>query len=1362
MTKKPWSRKTKTKKHAKGKVGECFYVDVIFRRTISAEFTDDLGRTGGGNPYTLIYLDAVSNRIFLQHIEHKSDIEQSMKIMKNHIEIECRTADDYDDRAPTKVLHWVSDRDSNMTSLKATAQALAGGTKQTFNSSGGTNQTALLDNVVRRLLTHTRLALIDSGLTMDYWEFAMNYGAATMDITPTTSNEGGVAPIRRWTGEKTIALPLHPFGADCYVYQAKEKREGGEKVAPTGAGGEGRYRFLGEARGLGYESRGSLILDLHPVTKSGKPEGRPRVTAMRNFQCNDDMSKMKSWKYPPRAKEVDWEMRQQKFDQELTTRHEADDCLEPTFHDEPAAEPGAEDDRKVTRGSLPSGYYETSERNETFRTIADNLRLAGRLDVDDKEFTDQRLIQLNRFWMEEEGGTPLRSRSRLKTGTKIWLVDDPDEVVARRKVTRGSLPASVYETTGENETFRIAAENLRLSGRLDVDGKEFSAQRLIDLNAFWLAGKHGPRLRSFTKLEPGTKLWLVDQPDDLVVLAGHVMESKRRASLALKGVVLEANASDGKRTLGETRYAAHARHYETREGHDTIVDVAGCSVVVDESLATIPYWNCATQALPVLDPYLVEITRLASEMVHGDGATSSARLDTYTARAEGTFARAMQVHWRAVTDGMEAGESRARAETKLRASAQCAVQALAVKGMETVKAKSIPQPKNYWEAIKGDFKKLWDDAIQAEIKNLKDHQVFRWVDPPAGMKIRLDSSWAFKAKPNDKGFLDRAKARLVARGFRQLYGVDYIHTMAPVGKIVTFRIMLAEMARRGMDLNILDVKSAYLEADLDIAQYMKPPAGVRPPKPGQVMKLLKGLYGLRNAGRGWSDKFRADLTSWGFEACNADSCLFQKRSSRDGSLIRILLFVDDMAITCDKGSHLYGDLVKEVEKKYEFSKSEDSHVFLGMSVTRVSEHVVFLGQQRYLDELLSKYKVKNHKARHSVQPPGVVSKDDCPDCEPGKNPLAKSFREMIGELRWIERCTRPDLATALSELGKVQLNPGQVHMDRLRHLLEYLSTTRDFGITFGVDRPEESVGPMVGFVDANWGGDRDDYRSRGGYVFKSWGAPVSWASFRLKSVALSSCEAEFMAASEATKQATWLRYLMSDMGYGDLGITQFGTLCDRDYIKAKLSGNLHRGEIPITIFEDNKGTIALSENDVLHKRSRHIHIRYMFVRHHFKKGHVELVYVNTKENVADIMTKVLKSKVQHRYLLGKLLCELRNGSLLSAHGKSVPLRPVQKFNGEVDLTLARKPWSQTFVRSGWELCETQASSRSAIFDHDCEGWEPDVAQSAAQRIRVGLQVQLKKLTRSRLVAFLRARAGKLRSRLGSFLRARTRTMRLTT
>ena len=1277
MTRRPWSRKTKAKKFPKGKVGERFYVDVIHRQTTSVEFIDDLGRKGGGNRYTLIYICVVSNRIFLQHFKEKDKVEELISKMMKLMAIECTTAGDYDDRAPTKVKELISDRDSNMTSYVSTNQALISGTKLTFTSSGGTNQTPLLDNVVRRLLTHTRTALLDSGFDMNCWEFAMNHGAQMMGLMPTSSNEGGLSPALRWSGEKVmdmLAVERHTFGADCYVFVPQGKREGGEKVGPTGEGGHGRYRFLGEATGLGHSSKGSLILD----TKLW------RTKAMRDFKCNDDVSDMENLKYPLRSGENDWDERKRISDDEfkksdtrlpasIGQRH-----IEPEAHDEPME-----------------------------------------VSTDESEPADDGMV------------------------------------------TRGSLSSSVYETVEENETFRTVADNLRLNGQCDVNGKEFTVQRLIDLNAFWMASKHGrSRLSSRTRLQTGTKLWLVDEPDDLVTLSEHVMHAKLRSSRELKGLLVEEDLKDQKKTPCEARYAAHTRHYEQCEAHDTVVDVAGCSVVVDESVATIPYWQCASEALPVLDPHMNTIIQLCHEMVHGADATSTARFDEFTARAEKVFADATTAHWSAVTDGMEAGESRARAETKLRASAQCAVQAMAVKGMENVKAKSIPQPRNYWEAIKGDFKKLWDDAIQAELKNLATHKVFKWVDPPPGMKIRLDSSWAFKAKPNNKGFLDRAKARLVARGFRQLYGVDYIHTMAPVGKIVTFRIMLAEMARRGMDLNILDVKSAYLEADLDIPQYMKAPAGVRPPRPGQVMKLLKGLYGLRNAGRGWSDKFRGDLVSWGFEACNADSCLFQKRSEKDGSLMRILLFVDDMAITSDKGSHLYADLVAKVKEKYEFSKSEDAHVFLGMSVTRVSEHVVFLGQQRYLDELLTKYKVKNHKARHSVQPTGVISKEDCPDCDPGKNPLAKSYREMIGELRWIERCTRPDLATALSELGKVQLNPGQVHMDRLRHLMEYLSTTRDYGITFGVDRPTEAVGPMVGFVDANWGGDCDDYRSRGGYVFKSWGAPVSWASFRLQSVALSSCEAEFMAASEATKQATWLRYLMSDMGYGDLGIQQFGTLCDRDYVKAKLSGNLHRGEIPITIFEDNKGTIALSENDVLHKRSRHIHIRYMFVRHHYKKGHVELVYVNTKENVADIMTKVLKSKVQHKYLLSKLLCELRNGTLVSVYDERVPCSPRPQAVDDVDMSLARKPWSQTFARSGWELRETQASSQSAIYDHDCNCEETSNARTVSpllQRLNVGLQVRLRRLEASRLCkgvrAWLAQPCSQARSRVVNGLRA---------
>jgi hypothetical protein len=167
----------------------------------------------------------------------------------------------------------------------------------------------------------------------------------------------------------------------------------------------------------------------------------------------------------------------------------------------------------------------------------------------------------------------------------------------------------------------------------------------------------------------------------------------------------------------------------------------------------------------------------------------------------------------------------------------------------------------------------------------------------------------------------------------------------------------------------------------------------------------------------------------------------------------------------------------------------------------------------------------------------------------------------------------------------------------------------------------------------------------------------------------------------------------------------------------------------------------------------------MFVRHHYKKGHVELVYINTKENIADIMTKCLKSKTQHKYLLSKLLCELRNGTLVSVHGKRVTASPRPKLVDEVDLSLAQKPWGQTFKNSGWELHETQASSKSAIYDHDRDCQDPEDTPKANlyRRLSVGAQAQLQRLEASQVCKSVRAlMAGPqslTRSHLVSTLRA---------
>ena len=120
----------------------------------------------------------------------------------------------------------------------------------------------------------------------------------------------------------------------------------------------------------------------------------------------------------------------------------------------------------------------------------------------------------------------------------------------------------------------------------------------------------------------------------------------------------------------------------------------------------------------------------------------------------------------------------------------------------------------------------------------------------------------------------------------------------------------------------------------------------------------------------------------------------------------------------------------------------------------------------------------------------------------------------------------------MSELGKVQANPGQVHWKKLQHLLRYLSTTRKGGLLYGAPITDKASGPLVGYVDSNWGGVGGGYKSRGGYIFEAWQTPIAWSSFKGTATALSSCEAEYMACSMATQEATWLRYLASDMGYG--------------------------------------------------------------------------------------------------------------------------------------------------------------------------------------------------------------------------------------
>ena len=586
------------------------------------------------------------------------------------------------------------------------------------------------------------------------------------------------------------------------------------------------------------------------------------------------------------------------------------------------------------------------------------------------------------------------------------------------------------------------------------------------------------------------------------------------------------------------------------------------------------------------------------------------------------------------------------------------------KNLSHMRASEVPTPKNFKEAVKSDLASFWIKAIEEEVENLKSFDVFQWVDKKPGMHI-IDGRWVFKAKCNDAGNISRLKARLVARGYKQIYGVDYSDSSSPVGKLDTLRILVAEAAHANKNIRFLDIKSAYLTADLKIKQFMEAPAGMAPPKPGQILQLDKALYGLVTGARAFHMDFRKKLIKWGFKASAADPCLFVKPTKQ--GLIRILLFVDDMAIFTDRtpdGDKQQRDLIRDIEKEYKYSSSDDDDVYLGIAVKRVGDSGLLLRQTRYVDDLIARFKLGNFTPTYTVSSGEKISVEDCFQGEPKDNPHGKRYREMCGALRWLEQCTRLDISARLSELCKVQANPGGKHAEAMERLMLYVATTKDKGILYGGPINNKSDGPCVGYVDADWGGDPDTSRSRGGYIFTSWQAPVAWSSFKLKSVAASSCESEYMAASEATKQAMWLRYIFSDLGYGDLSPTTYGKLCAADYEKKSL-GDVNVNERPIMVGCDNKAAIYTSENPVNHKRTKHINLRWHLVKQQVAKKNVRFNYINTNENLADIMTKAV-SKPIHNYLCSYMLYSFQDEILRDFMGAEIDISSLRK---PVDLVL---------------------------------------------------------------------------------------------
>ncbi|KAG8503399.1 hypothetical protein CXB51_001318 [Gossypium anomalum] len=510
------------------------------------------------------------------------------------------------------------------------------------------------------------------------------------------------------------------------------------------------------------------------------------------------------------------------------------------------------------------------------------------------------------------------------------------------------------------------------------------------------------------------------------------------------------------------------------------------------------------------------------------------------------------------------------------------------------------EPSNYSEAVSCEDSEKWMFAMQEEMESLHKNRTWDLVKLSKGKKA-VRCKWVFKKKEGTPGVEEpRYKARLIAKGYSQIPGVDFTDVFSPVVKHSSIRALLGIVAMHNLELEQLDVKTTFLHGELEEDIYMQQPEGFTvSEKEDYVCLLRKSLYGLKQSPRQWYKRFDSFMASHDFNRSSLDSCVYFKKNS-NGSFVYLLLYVDDMLIAAkDKGK--IRKVKAQLSEEFEMKDLGPAKKILGMEILRDRKaSKLYLSQKGYIEKVLCRFNMQSAK--------------------PVSTPLAAHFRlssalspqsddeieymshvpysSAVGSLMYAMVCSRPDLSYAVSAVSRYMANPGKEHWKAVQWILRYLRGTTDVCLQFG--RTKDGV---IGYVDADFAGDLDRRRSLTGYVFTIGGCAISWKATLQTTVALSTTEVEYMAITEACKEAIWLKGLLSELNE-DLQIS--------------------------TVFCDSQSAIFLTKDQMFHERTKHIDVRYHFVRDIIARGDIVVSKISTHENPADMMTKSLPiTKFEH-------------------------------------------------------------------------------------------------------------------------------------
>ncbi|GJX46615.1 retrovirus-related pol polyprotein from transposon TNT 1-94 [Tanacetum coccineum] len=506
------------------------------------------------------------------------------------------------------------------------------------------------------------------------------------------------------------------------------------------------------------------------------------------------------------------------------------------------------------------------------------------------------------------------------------------------------------------------------------------------------------------------------------------------------------------------------------------------------------------------------------------------------------------------------------------------------------------EPKNYKDAL---TQACWIEAMQEELHEFKRLEVWELVPPPDKAFV-ITLKWIYKVKLDELGGILKNKARLVAHGYRQEEGIDFEESFAPVARLEAIRIFLAFAAHMNMVVYQMDVKTTFLNGNLREEVYVSQPDGfVDPDKPNYVYKLKKSLYGLKQAPRAWYDMLSSFLISNDFSKGSVDPTLFIRREGKE--LLLVQIYVDDIIFAAST-PELCDLFAKIMCSKFKMSMMGKISFFLGLQISQ-SPRGIFINQSKYALESLKKY---GFESCDPVDTP-MVEKSKLDEDKEGKAVDPSHYRGMIGTLLYLT-ASRPDLQFAICMCARYQARPTKKHLNTVKRIFRYLKGTVHRGLWY----PKDSSIALTAFADADHAGCQDTRRSTSGSIQLLGDRLVSWSSKRQKSTAISSTEAEYIALSGCCAQVLWMRSQLTDYGFGF-------------------------NKIPM--YCDNKSVIALCCNNVQHSRSKHIDIRFHFIKEHVENGVIELYFVNTEYQLADIFTKAL-GRERIEFLINKLVNQI--------------------------------------------------------------------------------------------------------------------------